>query len=198
VKSSVAERLVEKAVVWPARNAVDEPSRARFAAADLDKVDASGVPVLAPSHGLEAGDADAAGAGAPRFARATVVAKADWFTLALKDADFEAQRVAGRANGAKGAGLSVFVQGQRLARRRGDLPPTLGRHQVRGRPAWITRNEGIWSATWEEHGVSYVVELECGDPDDARCESDAHLREIAESLVFVGGRGALATSGGAQ
>jgi hypothetical protein len=184
-RPSVQERLVEKNVRWPAASAIDAPARARFVTADAEKVDLSGVPVMAPARGLEARGAEGR-ADAP-FAKATVVTRPDWFTLALKDADFEQQRLAGRAPGARGAGLSVFVQGHRTARRLADVPPTLGRHTVRGRPAWITQNEGVWSATWEEHGATYAVDLECGDPEDARCANDAVLRDVAESLVFVGG-----------
>ena len=71
---SIAERVVEKTVVWPAASAVDPRARGRFAAIDLETVDASGVPVLAPTRGIEAADADEV---AP-FARATVVAQPEW------------------------------------------------------------------------------------------------------------------------
>jgi len=196
-RPSLAERVVEKTVAWPAASAIDLSTRARFEAAALEKIDASGVPVLAPSRGLETVGAE--GRPATHFARATVVARSEWFTIALKDADFERDRLrhrlAGRAPGARGAGLSVFVQGNRTARRIENVPPAIGRQTVRGRPAWITQNEAVWSATWEEHGATYVVELECGDPDDARCKDDATLREVAESLAFVGGRGTVGSEG---
>jgi hypothetical protein len=85
-------------------------------------------------------------------------------------------------------GVTVSLQANRLARRHAALPPALGRDVVRGRDAWITQNEGIWSATWTEHGVSYVLEVECARPgEDARCASDAYVRALAEELVFVGG-----------
>ena len=69
-----------------------------------------------------------------------------------------------------------------------------GRDQVRGRPAWITQNESIWSATWEENGVSYVAEVECSRPTDARCQSPDVLVELTESLVFVGGAGPISAT----
>lgn len=56
---------------------------------------------------------------------------------------------------------------------------------VRGQPAIVTQNERIWSASWIEHGVAYALELECGAGKTV-CDDDRELRELAESLVFVG------------
>lgn len=186
-RSSLAERVVEKNVVWPARSAIDTTTRSRFVAAEVEKVDASGVPVLAPSRGLAVTGRDDDDA-AP-FARAHVAARADWFTLSVSDSAFEAQKSAPRGPDGRGKGITVFVQGKRLAKRLPGVAPALGRDSLRGRPAWITQNEHVWVATWEENGVTYGVDLECGDVDDARCKDDAYLREVVESLAFVGGRG---------
>jgi hypothetical protein len=86
------------------------------------------------------------------------------------------------------AGLTVSVSSSRVAHRYAGVPAVRPTDSVRGRPAWITQNEGIWSVSFDEHGVSYVVEVECDRPgDDPRCASDAAVRAIAESLAFVGG-----------
>jgi hypothetical protein len=63
------------------------------------------------------------------------------------------------------------------------------KQRLRGTHGWVTQNEGVWSATWEEHGVTYVAEFLCDDPSEARCATaDALLAEI-ESLAYVGGQG---------
>jgi hypothetical protein len=69
----------------------------------------------------------------------------------------------------------------------GAAPPP-ARDRVRGVPALVQVNEGIQSVAWEEHGVHYVVEVECERPfEDVRCTSDAYVRSLAESLVAVRG-----------
>ena len=62
-------------------------------------------------------------------------------------------------------------------------------HTVRqGKPAWVLPNEGIWSVSWEEMGVSYSLDVECERPkDDVRCQSADRAVAIVESLVLVGG-----------
>ncbi len=86
-------------------------------------------------------------------------------------------------------GLTVSVSATRVAHRYQNTPRAKG-----DKPAWITQNELIWSATWRENGVSYVVEVECARPsEDPRCASDAFLRTVVEDLSFVGG-----SFGGAQ
>ncbi len=67
-----------------------------------------------------------------------------------------------------------------------------GPERVRGQAAFVTRNEGIWSISWLEHGVAYAIELECEATQPA-CEDERELRALAESLRFVGGAGASAS-----
>lgn len=185
-------RLVPQQVTWPAASAIDTAVRARFTEVDRRAIDAAGLPVLAPR------DAEV-------FGKVTLVAQPAWFTVALKDAAYASEleaRRAGRAiDPSAEGGLSVFVQGNRVAHHHPGIPAATGRHTLRGRPAWITQNESIWSATWEENGVTYVVEVECSRPDDRRCATEATLVDVAESLVFVGGAGpvgAPSTVGGAR
>jgi hypothetical protein len=182
VAPEAAARLAPQAVVWPARGAIDAEVRGRFAEADRRLIDASPLPVLAPRE--------------PRaFGRAKVVARPAWFSVAVKDAAYAAEldaRRAGRSTVGLAPGIAVFVQGSRVVHRHPGIAPVEGNRTLRGRPAWITQNEAIWSATWEENGVTYVVELECSRPSDPRCANDQQLVEVAESLAFVGGAGPVA------
>jgi len=95
------------------------------------------------------------------------------------------------------AGLTVNVSATRVTHRYRGMPNVKGRDRVRGdRPAFVTSNEGIWSATWIENGVSYVVEVECAHPsEDARCADSTFVERLADELAFVGGSFA---EGGAQ
>ncbi len=61
-------------------------------------------------------------------------------------------------------------------------------HTVRGVEGLVTQNESVWSAAWVEHGVAYMLGIECADPTMPACSDDARVRELTESLVFVGGR----------
>lgn len=181
---SVAERAVVHAIAWPDRAMIDAGARQLFGTDHQRILDLSGVPVLAPRD-------------ARFFARATVVARAHWFTIALKDAAYADELASGpdgRPVVDERGGVSVFVQGNRTARRVPGLATASGRHRVRGRPAWITQSESIWSATWEEHGATYVVDLECSRPVDSRCATSDVLIEVVESLAFVGGAGPVVAS----
>ncbi len=186
---AVAPRLVPQQVTWPARDTVDAEVRSRLDTTQLRAVDASGVPVLAPRD-------------ASVYAQVHVVSQPAWFTVSLKDDAYAAELLAQRGSGSAPApggavthplpadgGLAVFVQGNRLAHDHPHIPPVTGKQRVRGLPGWITQNESIWSATWTENGVSYVVEVECSRPDDARCADEEVLMDVVDSLVFVGGVG---------
>ena len=58
---------------------------------------------------------------------------------------------------------------------------------VRGRPAFLSDNEGIKSITWTENGVSYVVDVECARADDQRCKSHEYVLAVSGSSTYVGG-----------
>ena len=90
----------------------------------------------------------------------------------------------------KGDGIHVSVSATRSAHRRSHLPKVKGETEVRGQPAFVTQNEAIWSASWIENGIAYVLELECASLPDPRCEDDTHLRTLIDELVYVGGEGA--------
>lgn len=49
----------------------------------------------------------------------------------------------------------------------------------------VSGDEGVWTATWTEYGVSYMLRLGCSDSDQS-CER--YMLSIINSLTFVGGR----------
>ncbi len=157
-------------VAWPDQASVDAATLVRLPAEAQNLVPSSSVPVLLPrAEGL---------AGATRLIVKPV------FTAASMTGTGEH------------LGLTVSVSATRVSHRYADIPPAKGPARVRGgKEAFITQNEGIWSVTWFEHGVSYVLEVECERPgDDARCADDAFIKTLVEDLTFVGG----AFDGGAQ
>lgn len=58
--------------------------------------------------------------------------------------------------------------------------------KARGLPAVVSESEGIWSVSWQEFGVSYMLRMGC-EPESRLCDDDRHVRQLAESLVYVGG-----------
>jgi hypothetical protein len=66
--------------------------------------------------------------------------------------------------------------------------PQPGPHTLREHEAFVSRNEGIWNATWIEHGVAYDLGLECAPVDAPPCDDQANVEALAEGLVYVGGR----------
>ena len=147
---------------WPARSSIDQATRGVLSEATLARLDRSAIPVLVPKQ-------------AALLQAPGVVVKPAYYSLALPGAG-------------EHAGVNVVVSATRVSHRYADIPPVKGNRSVRGLPAFITENEGIWSVTWFEHGVSYVVEVECARPsEDARCADAAFVSELAEGLVFIGG-----------
>jgi len=149
-------------VDWPARASIDRPVVERLPTAERAKLGRAPVPVLVPrSPGLT-----------------------DKLELVVRS-----QFVAASIDGAgEHKGVHVFVSATKVAHRYDDVTPLQRTHTVRTHPAWVLQNEGIWSATWEEHGVSYLVEVECAEPgSDARCGNANYTLRLAEDLAFVGG-----------
>lgn len=86
-------------------------------------------------------------------------------------------------------GMTVTVHASRMARVFPGVTPKPGTHTLRGQEGFITRNEGIWAASWIEHGVAYDLGLECVPVDAPPCADASTLEAVAEGLVYVGGRG---------
>ncbi len=84
-------------------------------------------------------------------------------------------------------GITVTVGSSKIVHRYDDVAATKGKHTVRGVPGFVTRNEGIWTASWRERGFYYALDVECGEPSDARCNDETLLLELARDLVYVGG-----------
>lgn len=150
-------------VQWPERSQLQADVLARMTDAARAAVQLSPLPVLVP-----------------RKAGLT-----ERTQLAVKPA-FYAASIRGEG---EHAGVVLNVSATRIAHRYPGMPRAEKTDRVRGdRPAWVLANEGIWSVTWDEHGVSYVVELECARPyEDTRCANSDYVVAIADDLAFVGG-----------
>ena len=83
-------------------------------------------------------------------------------------------------------GVSVSISGKRIKHRYPHLPSATGNVRVRGLPAFVTANEQIWSASWQQYGVTYTIDVECNTLPDLRCDDGRFVVELSESLVHVG------------
>lgn len=163
---ALSKRVETGAIVWPS----SEPDAVRqtLPTSARDAITRVELPVMLPKQALP-------------LAKAHLVGKPNFYALSTRDAD-------------DASGISVVVSATRVvnrdeATRREVQDATNGIVSVRGNRALATQNEGIWSVTWIERGVSYLVEVECARPsEDARCASADKAIEIASDLVFAGGR----------
>lgn len=140
------------------------------------------------------GDVDTTALGAlPAIARAGV-ARSPVPALVPRDQPFLATAVVSvgehfYAFSATSGGINVSIHATRAVHHHPfvEAPPPASR-SLRGRPAHVTRNEGIWSASWVEGQVAYNVEAECAHFTDPRCADDGFVVAVTENLAFVGGR----------
>lgn len=128
--------------------------------ASREAVRQSPVPVLVP-------------AGQTALGRAKVMAGAHWY-----------------ASSSHADGLTVNVSATDVVHRVRGVEPATGKDKLRQDLGFVTQNEGIWSATFEENQTSYAVTVECARHDDSRCESGAFIQALVNDLVYVGGKGA--------
>ncbi|WP_437631506.1 hypothetical protein [Sorangium sp. So ce854] len=150
-------------VVWPSAASLDRGALAALPGTAAHAAQRSQVPVLVPSR-------------RELLAAPVIVAREHWTSF-----------------WARTESMTVSLTMTRLSHKYPGIPPMRGAHAVRGEPAFITANEGIWSASWVENGVSYALDVECASPEAPACASDALVRELAAELVYVGGVGAKAT-----
>ncbi len=150
---------MRRTVRWPAAASRDDAAYGALSRSSRAAVDASPVPVLVPAPGHALGER-------------RVMQGPEW-----------------AAFWARGEGITVSLHASRMARVYPGVRLQDGPHTLRGRPAVITRNEGIWTASWLEHGVAYDLELECTSPEDPPCADESLLVELGEALTYVGGRG---------
>lgn len=85
---------------------------------------------------------------------------------------------------AQGDGVHVSLHGTDHRWRVGtEAPPAPEPDQVRGMRAVVSQNEGIQTATWDEGGVAWALDLECAQAyRDARCAEPSYVRALAETL----------------
>ncbi|XXT16883.1 hypothetical protein WME94_42300 [Sorangium sp. So ce429] len=159
LSAAAAVAPVITTVTWPSAASVDRSALAVLPKTAFHAARTSQVPVLVPSR-------------RELLAAPVIVAKEHWTSF-----------------WAKTETLTVSLTMTRLSRKVPGVPPVRGAHSVRGEPAFITANEGIWTASWTENGVSYALDVECAAPESPACASDALVRELASELVYVGGAG---------
>ncbi len=82
-------------------------------------------------------------------------------------------------------GLTISLHASRNARAYPGIAPAPGTRRLRGGSGHVTRNEGIWTASWIEDGVAFALDLECADGTDPRCADERHLLELVEALAEV-------------
>jgi hypothetical protein len=150
---------MQRTVQWPAADAKVAAAYEALDEASRAAVDQAPVPVLVPATGVE-------------LDKRRVMHGPNW-------AAFWGHR----------EGVTITLHASGMARVFPGITPKAGPHTLRGREAFITRNEGIWAASWIEHGVAYDLQLECAPPDAPPCADPTTLEELAEGLVYVGGRG---------
>lgn len=84
-------------------------------------------------------------------------------------------------------GATISIHGKRAAHRYEGIEPVKGNRTLRGVPGFVSENEGIRTTSWIENGAAYSLDVECADPTEARCASDAFAVELVENLKFAGG-----------
>lgn len=88
------------------------------------------------------------------------------------------------------AGVTLTLHGTKLAYHYAKVSPAIGDRELRGTKGWVTRESGIWSASWTERGVAWMLDLECATPSDGRCADEHFLLDRVADLSYVGGEGA--------
>lgn len=149
---------VVRAVHWPAASEVDGEAVAALPDAARRSLEDAPVPVLAPTD--------------PELLSAAVVTHgARWAAVSMK-----------------AAGLHVNLQVSGQAKVYSHIEPVAGTHTIRGIDGFVTHNEGVWVASWIEHGAAYSLELECASLKADACRDPEHLMSLTDTLTFVGGR----------
>lgn len=59
-------------------------------------------------------------------------------------------------------------------------------HPMRKNGGFLTRTDGIWSASWIEGGAAYSMDIECDRRIATWCDDEAEVVRRVEALVFVG------------
>jgi hypothetical protein len=150
---------VARVLAWPAEDSLVALARDRYDANVREAIARSPVPVLAPGDPFGP------------FERATMTVGAHWYALAVH-----------------GDGWTIHVDGSGQARNYPHIKAVERTHPMRSGDGFFTRNEGVWSATWIEHGAAYSFEVQCEGDKQAWCEDEAAVLAKLETLVYVGGK----------
>lgn len=175
------ERM-QRTVRWPADEARDLAAYEAFEPGSRAAIDAAPVPVLVPGPELALDRREVMQG--PEWAAFWGRHEGRWVPQAARDA------------APVDVTVTITVHGSRMARVYPGVRPQPGPHTLRGVEAWITRNEGVWSASWVEHGVAYDLGLECAPVDAPPCDDQAELEALVEGLRYAGGQGRLAQRAG--
>jgi hypothetical protein len=84
-------------------------------------------------------------------------------------------------------GVTIAIQGTNVVHAYPEVAPDDGNTVLRRGRGYVTVNEGIRTVSFNEEGVAYAVDVECGTAGDTHCASDAYVLELANGLVKVGG-----------
>jgi hypothetical protein len=156
------ERM-RRTVAWPAEALRDLDAYAGFDPRSRTAIDAAPVPVLVPGPEVALDQRE-------------VLQGPEWYAFW------------GRREGAATVAVTITLHASGMARVYPGVRPQPGPQTLRGQPAFVSRNEGIWSASWIEHGVAYDLGLECAPVDAPPCHDEAELEALVEGLRYVGGR----------
>jgi hypothetical protein len=168
------ERM-RRTVAWPDAGTRDLAAYEGFDASSRAAIDAAPVPVLVPG---------------PEVAldQRQVMHGPEWYAF------WGRREATGDGTTRGGTTVTISLQASRMARVYPGVRPMPGTHTLRGQEAFLTRNEGIWTGSWIEHGVAYALGIECAPVDAPPCDDERELEALAEGLRLVGGQGLLASA----
>lgn len=166
---------MRRTVVWPGDESRDRAAYAAFDDASREAIDAAPVPVLVPGPELA-------------LDQRRVMQGPEWYAFWGRRVGTWTPLTEGEPTTGD-VTVTITVQASRMARVYPGVRPQPRPHTLRQREALVTRNEGIWSGSWIEHGVAYDVGIECAPVDAPPCDDQAELEALAEGLRYVGGRG---------
>lgn len=179
------ERM-RRSVRWPDGQARDLVTYEAFDASSRAAIDAAPVPVLVPGPELA-------------LDQRQVMQGPEWYAFwGRREGAWTPQVPPGPTNDTGGptnkggtgdVTVTITVQASRMARVFPGVRPQPGPHTLRGQEAFVSRNEGIWTASWIEHGVAYDLGIECAPVDAPPCDDQSELEALAEGLRYAGGRG---------
>lgn len=89
---------------------------------------------------------------------------------------------------AHGEGYTLHVQGSAQARVYPHIAAFDPTHPLRTDAGFVTRNEGVWSFSWIEHGAAYSATIECDARVAAWCDDETAATTMIDALVHVGGK----------